>query len=96
LYIFTPVAQLVELRSPKPSVAGSSPAWRAIFSILLKRGLRSMKFLRECVGELKKVVWPTKQDVLSSVWVVICSVCVMSIILGAFDYLYTTLLRLVF
>ena len=26
----TPVAQLVELRSPKPSVGGSSPSWRAV------------------------------------------------------------------
>ena len=27
----TPVVQLVERRSPKPKVEGSSPSWRAIF-----------------------------------------------------------------
>ena len=31
--LHTPVVQLVERRSPKPEVEGSSPSWRAIFSI---------------------------------------------------------------
>jgi preprotein translocase subunit SecE len=51
-------------------------------------------FFRECVGELKKVTWPTKDDVLASVKVVIVLTLVMSIILGALDLGFSQLFRL--
>lgn len=51
-------------------------------------------FFRECVGELKKVTWPTKNDVLASVKVVIVLTLVMSIILGALDLGFSQLFRL--
>ena len=33
--LYTPVVQLVERRSPKPKVEGSSPSWRASLGLLL-------------------------------------------------------------
>lgn len=51
-------------------------------------------FFRECVGELKKVTWPTKDDVLASVKVVIVLTLVVSIILGALDLGFSQLFRL--
>ena len=51
-------------------------------------------FLRECVGELKKVTWPTKDDVLASVKVVIILTIITSILLGALDLGFTQLFRL--
>lgn len=43
------------------------------------------QFFKECKAELKKVVWPSKQDVFSSIKVVIISTLIVSIILGALD-----------
>ena len=44
-----------------------------------------LQFFKECKAELKKVVWPSKQDVFSSIKVVIISTLIVSIILGALD-----------
>ena len=51
-------------------------------------------FFRECVGELKKVTLPTKDDVLASVKVVIILTIITSILLGALDLGFTQLFRL--
>ncbi len=53
-------------------------------------------FLKECGAELRKVVWPTRDDVVSSVKVVIVSTIVIAVILGALDMLFTAGMRLVF
>ena len=53
-------------------------------------------FFRECVGELKKVTWPTKDDVISSVKVVVISSIVIAVILGAFDLLFSAGMGLLF
>ena len=54
------------------------------------------QFCKECGAELKKVVWPTRDDVISSVKVVLISTIAVAIILGLLDYLFTEGLRLVF
>ncbi len=51
------------------------------------------KFCRESKAELKKVVWPSKDDVLSSIKVVIISTVIMSIILGLLDFGFTELFK---
>lgn len=51
-------------------------------------------FFNECVHELKLVVWPTREQVWSSVQVVIISTIIVSIILGALDLGFTALFRL--
>ncbi|MBQ7158204.1 MAG: preprotein translocase subunit SecE [Treponema sp.] len=53
-------------------------------------------FFKECGAELRKVVWPTREDVVSSVKVVIISTIVIAVILGALDLLFTTGMGLVF
>ena len=54
------------------------------------------QFCKECVAELKKVTWPTRNEVLSSVKVVFFSTLVVAVILGLLDWLFTQGLRLVF
>ncbi|WP_041396113.1 preprotein translocase subunit SecE [Gracilinema caldarium] len=44
-------------------------------------------FVKDSIAELKKVVWPSKEDVISSVKVVIVSTLVFAIILGLVDAL---------
>lgn len=43
------------------------------------------QFIRESKAELKKVVWPSRDDVVSSIKVVIISTILVAIILGALD-----------
>lgn len=47
------------------------------------------QFFRESRAELKKVVWPTKGDVLSSIKVVIISTVIIAVVLGALDIGFT-------
>ncbi len=53
-------------------------------------------FFKECAAELRKVVWPSRDDVVSSVKVVIVSTIFIAIILGVLDLLFTTGMRVVF
>ncbi len=51
------------------------------------------KFFRESKAELKKVVWPTKEDVLSSIKVVIISTVIVAVVLGLLDWGFTEAFR---
>ncbi len=55
-----------------------------------------MQFFKECGAELKKVVWPTRDDVVASVTVVLVSSVIIAVILGVLDILFTSAMRLVF
>jgi preprotein translocase subunit SecE len=46
-----------------------------------------VQFAREAVAELKKVVWPSREDVISSVKVVIVSTIIIAAVLGLIDVL---------
>lgn len=51
------------------------------------------QFIRESRAELKKVVWPTKEDVLSSIKVVIISTILVAVVLGLLDFGFTEAFR---
>lgn len=53
-------------------------------------------FIKECAAELRKVVWPSRQDVVASVKVVLVSTVVIAALLGALDMLFVTLMGFVF
>ncbi len=55
-----------------------------------------VQFIKECAGELRKVTWPTKSDVLSSTKVVFISTVVVALVLGLLDWLFTEGMRLIF
>lgn len=44
-----------------------------------------VQFFKESVAELRKVVWPTRDDVISSVKVVVISTIIIAILLGLLD-----------
>jgi preprotein translocase subunit SecE len=46
-----------------------------------------VKFINESYAELKKVIWPSRDDVISSVKVVILSTIVIAVVLGLVDVL---------
>ena len=52
-----------------------------------------VRYYRETVGELKKVVWPTREEALRLTWIVLLVITLTALILGAFDYLFAQLFR---
>jgi len=48
---------------------------------------RIIQFFKECYAELRKVVWPGKEEVSSSVGVVLISTVIIALILGLVDAL---------
>jgi preprotein translocase subunit SecE len=55
-----------------------------------------VQFCKECVAELRKVVWPTRDDVISSVKVVVVSTVIIAVLLGLLDSLLVAGINLVF
>ena len=53
-----------------------------------------IQFFKESRAELKKVVWPTRDDVVSSIKVVIISTILVALILGLLDLGFTELFRI--
>jgi len=56
---------------------------------------RSKKFLREVKAELKKVAWPSKQELISNTGVVFVAVVLVSCLIWAIDTVFTQVLRLI-
>lgn len=50
-------------------------------------------FFRESRAELRKVVWPTREEVVSSVKVVIILTILVSVVLGLLDWGFTEAFR---
>ena len=61
-----------------------------------KRPGRVNRFLKETIGELRKVSWPTRQEAIQLTKIVIIVIIVMMLFLGGFDYLFTQLFALIF
>lgn len=57
---------------------------------------RIIQFFRESYSELKKVVWPSRDEVASSTRVVIISVVLVAIALGIVDFVLITAVDLIF
>ena len=52
-----------------------------------------VRYYRETVGELKKVVWPTREEAWRLTLIVLLVIAVMAAILGTADYLFTQAIR---
>ena len=110
---------MVEHRSPKPVVGGSSPSGPAARSnnedlkvkkVPAKKGKtvsvnsterlglvsRVSLFLRQVIFELKKVVWPTREQLITYTIVVIVFVTIMGLIIAALDFVFVKLVLFVF
>ena len=55
-----------------------------------------VQFFKESYAELRKVVWPSRDDVVSSVVVVIISTIIIAVILGTVDILLLRAVTLIF
>jgi len=43
-------------------------------------------FIREAYGELKRVVWPTRKEIISKTIIVVVSMIIIAAVIGAIDY----------
>ena len=55
-----------------------------------------IQFFRDSYAELRKVVWPSRQEVASSTKVVLVSVAIFAAVLGVVDYILLALVDVVF
>jgi preprotein translocase subunit SecE len=58
------------------------------------RGVRTREFLFESRFELRKVVWPTRQEAMRTTWVVMLAVLIISLLLSGFDVVIRALVKL--
>jgi preprotein translocase subunit SecE len=88
---------MVEHRSPKPGVGGSSPSWPA----KRKNGYKmpkiideSAKYLKEVKAEMSKVTWPTWIELKGSTILVIVLSVFFTIYINMLDLIVTSITRL--
>jgi preprotein translocase subunit SecE len=55
-----------------------------------------VQFFKESYAELRKVIWPSREDVISSVKIVIVSTVIIAIVLGLVDFLLLLGIRTIF
>ena len=66
------------------AVAGGLVAGVAVF-LTSHKGAQTLEFLSESRFELRKVVWPTRQEATRTTWVVMLAVLILSLLLAGFD-----------
>lgn len=64
-------------------------------TIVKTNSSRYKKFLREVKAELKKVSWPSKQELISNTGVVFVTVVVASSLIWAVDAIFSQVLRFI-
>ena len=55
-----------------------------------------VQFFRDSLGELKKVVWPSKDSVIASTKVVLVSTLIVALFLGVVDFILVRGIDLLF
>ncbi len=53
-----------------------------------ERRFHPVRFLKEVAAELKKVSWPTRKDLVSYTVAVIVFVILLSVVIGALDFIF--------
>ncbi|MEL1266409.1 preprotein translocase subunit SecE [Pseudoxanthomonas putridarboris] len=57
------------------------------------KGRDTREFLAESRFELRKVVWPTREEAMRTTWVVVVVVIILSLILAGFDFAIQALIE---
>ena len=56
---------------------------------------RIAKYFRDTKGEFKKIIWPTKKQVINNTLIVLAVVCIAGVFLFALDMGFGAVLKLV-
>lgn len=84
---------MVERRSPKPEVGGSSPFAPAKMGV--EKMFNPLKFIQSVKQEAFKVTWPTRRDVLIGSLMVFAMATVAAIFFLLLDQIYRFLLDII-
>ena len=84
---------MAEHQTPNLVVVGSNPSWPVKWRNAMKK---IKEFFNEVVAEMKKVVWPKKNVLWVSTWMVIFVAIFFGVVLGLFDRLFSYLFRLIY
>ena len=57
---------------------------------------RIIQYFKECFSELKRVTWPSRDEVTTSTKVVLISVALFAVVLGVIDFLLSAGIDLLF
>ena len=92
---FTGIAQLVEHRSPKPRVVGSSPPSRANKkSVMLKKFI---DYCKTCYDELAhKTTWPSFGELTHSAVIVLTASLVIAIVVWGMDSIFQAVMGFIY
>ena len=83
---------MVERRSPKPEVVGSSPSAPAKFSNFMKNPL---KFIQEVKQETFRITWPTKKETMMGAVMVFALSTIAAIFFLILDQILRFLLNII-
>jgi preprotein translocase subunit SecE len=72
--------------TPSSSSSGKRPEKKSKRPSLFSR---ISLFIREVIAELRKVIWPTRKELITYTWVVIVFVLIMAGIVALYDFLFT-------
>ncbi|MFZ1684138.1 MAG: preprotein translocase subunit SecE [Candidatus Zixiibacteriota bacterium] len=54
------------------------------------------KYLKETAGELRKMTWPTKDELIGSTVVVIVTSLIIAVFIGIVDWALSSLVKMIF
>ena len=87
---FSSPERAAQLGTWAPQLRGLAVVVGLVASIFVfmgtSKGREARGFLSESRFELRKVVWPTRQEAVRTTWVVIVVVIILSLLLGGFDF----------
>ena len=81
---------MTDTEGTKPSA--STPAERAKKNFFT----RSALFVRQVIAELRKVIWPTRKELVAYTTVVVVFVVIMASIVAGLDFIFTRAVLFVF
>ena len=95
--LLTGIAQLVEHRSPKPRVVGSSPPSRAKKEDNMKIIKTFINYCKACYDELAhKVTWPTYKELTQSAVVVLSASLIIAVVVWLMDVAFKAVMTAVY
>ena len=93
--LFTGIAQLVEHRSPKPRVVGSSPPSRANKERFMFK--KFIDYCKACYDELAhKTTWPSRKELTHSAVVVLSASLIIALVVWAMDFVFKSVMSMVY
>ncbi len=57
---------------------------------------RIIAFFKESFSELRKVVWPSRDEVMASTKVVVVSTLIIALVLGVVDFFLMSIVKVIF